>query len=123
MRAIRKHQRGFVLLEVVLAIGLFAIVATAMVVALDRLANASTSARKEAILLRKLETLMTEAAHSGLQLQNGTTEFPADQSGVEAVVEIAEETNLGDLFRITVRARFAESPDEERQLEQVVYAP
>ena len=118
---------GFILLEVILAIGLFAVVATAMVAALDRLSVATVSAKKEAACLRKLESVITEIQHSQ-SFRPGQFTFPADGTGVliEAEVVPAQITNqdgqtLPGLFRVMATARFAEDEDFSRSQEVVVF--
>ncbi len=121
------RRRGFVLLEIILAIGLFAIVATAMVAALDRLSVATMSARQEAMCLKKLESVITEIQHSR-SFRTGVVEFPADGSGVSVSAEIAPELlanqfgqELTGLYRVSATARIEEVDHFSRTMEVVIY--
>jgi type II secretory pathway pseudopilin PulG len=128
----KKVSHGFVLLEAVLALGLFATVATAMAVALNQLSSASTNMRREALLLRTLESAMTEAAHrTPLQPRFETT--PIDAFGVSVETQIAplnlksqRGQQLRGLYQIVVTARFGDDSDSgpsmHRSLEQTVLA-
>jgi prepilin-type N-terminal cleavage/methylation domain-containing protein len=84
-----RQDSGFVLLEIILALALFASVATAMTVALNKMAEASRSSREEGHVLRKLESVLAEVAHQqNLTAQSFT--FPADDAGVAAQVIVTE---------------------------------
>jgi type II secretory pathway pseudopilin PulG len=126
------HTSGFVMLEAVLALGLFTTVATAMVIALNQLSSANTDMRREALLLRTLESAMTEAAHrTPLEPRFETT--PTDAFGVRVETQI-EPLNLKNqrgqplrgLFQVTVTATFDDGADTanpvQRSLEQTVFA-
>ena len=126
------HASGFVMLEAVLALGLFATVATAMAIALNQLSSANTDMRREALLLRTLESAMTEAAHrTPLEPRFETT--PTDAFGVRVETQIAplnlknqRGQQLRGLYQITVTATFDDgsgAPDlMQRSLEQTVFA-
>lgn len=115
------------LLEIILAIGLFAVVATAMVAALDKLSGATISARKEAVCLRKLNSVITEIQHSR-SFRTGLVEFPADGSGVAVLAEIEPESlsnengqSLPDLYRVTATARFPDNDEFSRSMEVTIF--
>ena len=106
---------GFVLLEVVLALALFASVATAMTVAMNQLAVSTTSARRESILLRRLQSEIAETAHQP-QLELGRSSEPEDATGifVEREVSRLKVTNregapLDGLYRIRITGTMAHS--------------
>ncbi|RFC41819.1 MAG: hypothetical protein DVB23_003313 [Verrucomicrobia bacterium] len=107
---------GFVLLEVVLALALFASVATAMTVAMNQLAVSTTSARRESILLRRLQSEIAETAHQ-LRLELGNSSEPEDAMGiiVEREVSRLKVTNregapLDGLYRIRVMGTMVAGP-------------
>jgi len=107
---------GFVLLEVVLALALFASVATAMTVAMNQLAVSTTSARRESILLRRLQSEIAETAHQP-QLELGRSSEPEDATGifVEREVSRLKVTNregapLDGLYRIRITGTMAAGP-------------
>jgi prepilin-type N-terminal cleavage/methylation domain-containing protein len=114
--------RGFVLLEVVLALALFAIVATAMTTALNQLAESTTSARRESMLLRRLQSEIAE--NSRLPLQHlGRSESPADESGIAVSREVSRlelknqnGVELTALYRIHVSATIPLGPGSRERL-------
>ena len=119
---------GFALLEVLMALALFASVATALATALQKLAVYSRQAQQETLLLRRLESALVETA-SIRPLAPGRSVLAVDASGVSLVVEVSPEPLrnqkgeiLTDLYRITATARLSPG-DLERRLEQVVHAP
>ncbi|NNE92282.1 MAG: type II secretion system protein [Verrucomicrobiales bacterium] len=112
-------KKGFVLLEIILAVGLFALVATSMVIALDRLSVASLSVRKEAAALRQLESVMTRVQHSAA-FRTGSFEYPGE---VAVTATVSPEPDLPDLYRIYVVARIPGEEKFSRELETVVYRP
>jgi prepilin-type N-terminal cleavage/methylation domain-containing protein len=71
---------GFALLEVIMAVALFSMVATAMTLALDRLAVASVVVKKESLLLRALESELTEL---------GVSRREPDAFGISVVREVS----------------------------------
>lgn len=128
---VRTGRGGFVLLEVVLALGLFALVAVGMTRALDRIAQTSKMSRMEARVLRVLESVLAETAHHP-EIEPGTFTFDRRDDGVEARVEISkailitqDETELDRMLRIQANAWIEDAGDlvMERTLETYVYAP
>lgn len=79
---------GFALLEVIMAVALFSMVATAMTLALDRLAVASVVVKKESLLLRALESELTELRHAR-QLPMGVSRREPDAFGISVVREVS----------------------------------
>lgn len=117
------------MLEAVLALGLFATVATAMAVALNQLSSASTDMRREALLLRSLESAMTEAAFRQ-PLQPRFETAPGDAFGVVVETQIAPLNlknqrghQLGGLYQITVTASLDDGSANpmRRSLEQTIF--
>ncbi|MBU6301669.1 MAG: hypothetical protein KGS60_08955 [Verrucomicrobia bacterium] len=101
---------GFVLLEVILAVALFTSVATAMTVALNQLSASTTSVRRESFLMRRLQSELTETAHSS-RLSIGRTESPRDEWGIVVTREVKpldlknrEGRGLDGLYQVKVRA-------------------
>ena len=120
------------MLEAVLALGLFATVATAMAIALNQLASANTDMRREALLLRSLESAMTEAAHR-TPLEPRFETSPANAFGVRLETQIAplnlknqRGQPLRGLYQVTVTATFDDGTDSpnpmQRSLQQMVFA-
>jgi len=126
----KKSTAAFVMLEAVLALGLFATVATAMALALNQLSSASTSMRREALLLRQMESAMTEAAHQRPLSAKFITR-PEDAFGVRLETQIAPvnlKTERGEsldgIYEITVTAILDDGSEQgmQRSLEQLIYA-
>jgi prepilin-type N-terminal cleavage/methylation domain-containing protein len=102
-------KRGFTLIEMVLAITLFSMVAVGAAAALSALADAVTQARLEAHVRQHLATELNLIR--GQQLNVGSSKSEPDELGViyERNIEPLELKNLDDeplanLHRITVRA-------------------
>ncbi len=116
--------RGFVLLEVLLALALFTAVATAMTVALNQLAASTTSARRESLLLRRLQSELAEVAHAP-QLDVGHRESPRDELGISVFSEIKrvelkteDDRSLAGLYEVRVRAAMGTGREElSREME------
>jgi type II secretory pathway pseudopilin PulG len=135
MKTIHRTQehtaRAFVLLEVVLALALFAAVAVSMTSAINGIAVASRSARQEARVLRAMESVLAQVAHQP-ELKEGSSSFPPNAEGVtaEAIVEKAgletlNKARMEHMFRITVNAWIQDGRDRvmKRRIETYVYAP
>lgn len=124
-------QRGFVLLEVVLALALFGMVAVSMTMAINEIANASRSARQEGQVLRVMESVLAQVVHQQ-ELKPGSSSFAPNNEGVaaDAVVEKAvlktrNKSELDHMFRVTVNAWISDGRKRlmKRQIETFVYAP
>ena len=112
--------RGYLLLEVVLAMGIFALAATGYTVALQKAADASDLAAREMQITRILQSALDEAI-SVVTLEEG--ELPAqklEERDIEIVTkyEKMEEMEnqdgqlLQDMWRITVTAYFMQGDTE-----------
>lgn len=112
--------RGYLLLEVVLAMGIFALAATGYTVALQKAADASDMAAREMQITRILQSALDEAI-SVPNLEEG--EMPAqklEERDIEIVTmyEKMEEMEnidgqlLQDMWRITVTAYFMQGETE-----------
>ena len=123
--------RGFVLLEVVLALALFGMVATSLTTAINQIAIASNSASQESRVLRAMESVLAEVSHQ-LELKPGSTTFPPNTEGVaaEAIIEKAElntkgKARMDHMFRIMVNAWIIDGRKKvmNRRIEIYLYAP
>ena len=118
------------LLEIIISISLFSVVATAMVVALNQLARTTTIAQKESRIFERMESVMIEVIHRpGFQMVPGKTSFPADATGVMVDVTVKEEplvsssgVSLDYMFRVKLTGRLVAEPDIQRSLEQVIFS-
>ena len=111
-----QRKRGFVLMEVVLAIGVFAIAATGFVVALHRLDKLAALTQQRMRITRILDSALKEAI-SLPAMQEGKTTVNLDELGVEvetAIKPIEDMQNkdgqlLQQMFMIKVTAFWVEN--------------
>ncbi len=126
----RKPAKGYLLLEMVLALGIFALVTTGFVVALQRMASASTQARDELKITRILETALNETLSLPVLEEGEMTDVAGDgKYDILAVIAPIEDLqneeglDLNDLFSIRITARWYENGDlHEREVETWRYA-
>ena len=127
-------RRGVVLMEVLLAIGIFAMSATAFAVALHKTAEASIAAHRRIQINRILRSALTEAL-SQPQLQEDEFTVTLDEriggelvdikTLIEPMTEIENMDGqlLQEMFRIEVVARWYEDGDwQEESAETWRYA-
>ena len=120
-----RSKRGFLLLEVVLALGVFGIAATGFTVALQQMAKAAELSQSELRITRILETALDETLSLPV-LEEGTTSTPVGETGIEldTMIEILDEIEneegqlLQERYRITVTAHWFENGAwQERSVE------
>ncbi len=111
--------RGFLLMEVVLAIGIFAIAATGFAVALAKTADAASLAQRRMQITRILDSALREALSLPV-LEEGTTtlalreEIGAAPVEIDTTIEILDQLEnqdgqlLQQMFRIEVAANWYE---------------
>lgn len=116
----RRGKRGFLMMEVVLAIGIFSIAATGFAIALARTADAAALAQRRMKITRILDSALREAV-SLPELEEGTTTIALrEEIGGAAVeldtnIEILDELEnqdgqlLQQMFRIEVAANWYEN--------------
>jgi len=112
----RKGQRGFLLLEVILALAVFSAAATGFAVAMHRMAAAAGLAQNELRITRILDSALDETL-SLPQLEEGRTSNPIGKSGIEMTTAITLLNNLEnkdgvklqETYLITVSARWYET--------------
>jgi Tfp pilus assembly protein PilV len=115
----QRPVRGFLLLEVVLAMGIFALAATGFTLALQKAADASDMAAREMQVTRMLQSSL-DAAISIPVLEEGETSEKLEEREMEIVTlyEKMEEMEnvdgqlLQDMWRITVTAYFFQGNTE-----------
>ncbi|GAA5143965.1 hypothetical protein GCM10023213_33060 [Prosthecobacter algae] len=124
-------RSGFALLEIILALGLFSIVAVGMTQALDQIAQTSKQARQEAQVLRVLESVLAEVSHQP-ELKPTTVSFPKSADGVDARASIVkvklmtqDKTELDHMFLVQAEAWLETGPKKslKRRMETYVYSP
>ena len=116
---------GFLLLEVVLALGVFAIAATGITVSFHRMGQAASLAQQELRITRILDSALTQQL-SLPTLQESTTQVPIPDTDIELDIIIAPIKNLENLkgeplremYRITITANwFANGTPQTRTAE------
>lgn len=114
--SIPSPRRGFMLLEVVLALTIFGIAATGFAVAMKKTADAALMAQRRMQITRVLQSAMDEAISIPM-LEEGTTTVDVVESGmkIDTKIEKIEDLQnqdgqqLQDLYRIVVTARWLEN--------------
>ncbi|MBJ7258970.1 MAG: hypothetical protein JHD33_05455 [Chthoniobacterales bacterium] len=124
--------KGFTLLEVLIALGMFVLAVGGLALALDRAFSASIILRREDEIRQQIESLTDQAMILPMEtLQRGLESGP-DAIGakystaaepVEDLVNKDEET-LGGIWKITVRAVWEEAGQEQEWKEEFLrYEP
>ncbi len=118
--------KGFTLLEVLIALGMFVLAVGGLALALDRAFSASIILRREDEIRQQIESLTDQAMILPMEtLQRGLESGP-DAIGakystaaepVEDLVNKDEET-LGGIWKITVRAVWEEAGQEQEWKEE-----
>lgn len=125
-----RPRRGFLLLEVVLALGVFSMAAVGFVVALQRMSVLASSAQREMQVTRILDSALDETLSLPV-LEEGKTEVeiedPNDSSSIirlETTVELLDEMEnedgqiLQEMYHIIVRATWTENREaQEREVD------
>jgi hypothetical protein len=112
------RRRGFMLMEAILALSLFAIVGVALITALNEVGRMAFEARREAVLARLLDSEL-RAAMTVPVLEEGeiTRSLEELQVEIKVIVEPLEELEnqdgrlLQQMFRIEVQAVWWEDND------------
>jgi len=126
------RSRGFTLLEVLIALGMFMLAVTGLALALDRAFSASILLRRDDEIRQQVESLVDQSMVLPIDtLQQGMESGP-DALGakystvaepVEDLVNKDEET-LGGIWKITVRAAWEEGSQEQEWKEEFLrYQP
>jgi hypothetical protein len=126
-RPVHAVRRGFLLLEMVLALGVFGIAATGFAVALNRMAAAANLAQKELRITRILDSTLDETLSLPV-LEEGETESEIGEdeniikllTTIELLDEMENEDGqlLQEMYRIEVKAIWSENREsQERSVE------
>jgi type II secretory pathway pseudopilin PulG len=131
MNAVMRHRgSGFLLLEMILALGIFSIAATGFIVALQRMSKVASYAQSELKITRVLESSLNEVmAMSTLEagevdIENGSG--IAIHRLIEPVegLENQEGLELSEIYRIRITARWYDNNNlQERSAETWRYGP
>ncbi len=114
--SISPRRRGFLLLEVVLALAIFGIAATGFAVALHRMADAAELAQRELRITRILDSALEETMSLPV-MEEGTTNTVVAETGIEldTTIELLDQMEnqdgqlLQEMFRIEVKAVWFEN--------------
>ncbi|MFD2256034.1 type II secretion system protein [Luteolibacter algae] len=109
-------KNGFLLLEVVLALGIFGIACTGLAVAFHRMADAASMAQNEMRITRILDSALTEQL-TFPTLEEGVSQIPVEGTDIELdviVTPIEDLENqdgelLQDMFHVKVTANWFEA--------------
>jgi type II secretory pathway pseudopilin PulG len=122
---------GFALLEIILALALFSLVAVGMTQAIDGIAKTSNQARQEAQVLRVLESVLAEVAHQP-EFKATSITFNPTADGIDASATIEkvklitkDKVELDHMFRIRAEAWITDGRARrlKRSMETYVYSP
>ena len=128
-----RHSRsaGFVLLEVILALAIFATVAVGMTNALDQMSRTAKAGKQEAQVLRVLESVLAEVAHQP-ELKQTTYSFPLTDDRIGALASVQKiklytrsKQLLDHMFLVHAEAWFQDGREQlmKRTMETYVYSP
>jgi len=120
-----RPQRGFLLLEMILALAVFGIAATGFAVALKRMADAASLAQSELGITRVLDSALNETLSLPV-LEEGVTNTSVGETGIEldTTISLLEELQneegqlLQEMYLINVTAKwFSSGQWHERSVE------
>lgn len=118
-------RKGFLLLEVVLALAIFSLAATGLVVALNRTASLAQNSQSELKITRLLDSALDETI-SIPTLEENESSYTVPGTNIELTtkIELLEDLQnedgqpLQEMFRIQIHARwFANGEWQERAVE------
>lgn len=125
IRPLQPQKRGFLLLEMVLALAVFGIAATGFAVALQKMAEAAQLAQSELRITRILDSALDETL-SLPTLEEGVTNTVVGETGIEldTTIELLEELQNQDgqaidqMYRIKIEARwYSNGAWQQREVE------
>jgi len=117
------NNRGFLLLEMVLALAVFGIAATGFAVALNRMAKVAALAQSELRITRILDSALDETLSLPV-LEEGVTDSKAGDTGVDLVTTIEPLTDLQNeegqllqqMFLIKIEAKWFENSEWQNRI-------
>ena len=119
------RKRGFLLLEMVLALAVFGIAATGFAVALRKMADAASLAQSELRITRILDSALDETLSLPV-LEEGVTNSSVGETGIEldTTIELLDELQneegqaLQEMYLIKIEARWFNSGEwKERSVD------
>ncbi|RPJ34913.1 MAG: type II secretion system protein [Verrucomicrobiaceae bacterium] len=124
-QAVHAASRGFLLLEMVLALAVFGMAATGFVVALHRMSATASLAQSELRITRILDSALDETLSLPV-LEEGKTNTSVGETGIEldTTIELIDDMEneegqiLQEMYRIEIQARwFANGQWQDRTVE------
>lgn len=125
MHSAQPARRGFLLLEMILALAVFGIAATGFAVALRKMAEAASFAQGELRITRILDSALDEAI-SPPTLEEGENDTSVGETGIKlkTTVKLLEDLQneegqpLNEMFLIQVQARWYDGSEwKDRSVE------
>ena len=122
-------MRGYALLDVVLALAIFSIAVTSLVVLLQKNIDTSASFARDRLIQNGIDSFLTETKRKPVKEMNGEFFDEALDVNFRAEVESLELSNvdgdgLKDLYKLTVTAEFEdEGGPQEEVAELYIYQP
>lgn len=122
------HQ-GYALLDVVLAVALFAITATGLMRVMQRVSETSSGFARDRLIQTQLEGLLSERRKAGIEAM--TTEVFDELTNVTYrtyvepfEVDNGEGNELRDLYKLTAEATYLDEGGEQvEKAELIIYQP
>lgn len=122
-RHIHPVKRGFLLLEMVLALAVFGIAATGFAVALNRMAKVAALAQSELRITRILDSALDETISLPV-LEEGVTDSTAGDTGVDLIttIELLKELEnedgqlLQEMYLIKIEAKWFENSEWQNRI-------
>ena len=122
-----RRRQGFLMLEVVLALGIFGMAATAFAVALARTSDAAQLAQRRLQVNRILDSALTATLslpnmEEGIQTVVLEEEVGGEQVSIDTNIEPIEDLEnedgelLQQMFRITVSAHWLENGEMQEEI-------
>lgn len=120
-----RRRSGFLLLEVLLALGVFGIAATGFAVALHRTADLAAQAQRGVKITRLMQSALAEAMSMPV-LEEGTTSVAIEEMSdsdmrIDTTVELLPEMEnedgqlLQEMYRIEVKASWFENAVQQEE--------
>ncbi len=122
-------QRGYALLDVILAVAVFALVGTALIRSLSQVQEDSTYGRFDRLIQYGLEAVLTEAKHKPVrEMQSEIYDETLDVTYATTVEQLEVATSEGnalrDLYKLTATATFMNDGGEQVETAEIyVYQP
>lgn len=129
MTANRRLTQGMVLLEVMMALTLFAVVSLGLIVALNESMGVAGARNQTDAAVRGMENQLTILRNASLVPTD--KDLPSDGSGMTYHVKIAPESMLDEkkqpvlgMYRATVSVQWkSDGGTEEREVSELLYQP